>query len=67
MAEVELNTNEKSLNATKSSDNPATSENQQKLDSQQKSLHNAVFRSMKRTQDMFYHDYSNFPAPDKNA
>lgn len=66
--EVESNGTEKSLNSsTKTGDSQATPESQQKLDSQQKALHNAVFRSMKRTQDMFFHDYSTFPELDENA
>jgi hypothetical protein len=37
------------------------------LSAKEKALHNYVFRSMKRSHDMFLHDYDTFPENDEKA
>lgn len=40
---------------------------QEPLSATEKALHNYVFRSMKRSHDMFLHDYDAFPENDEKA
>lgn len=39
----------------------------QEMTPQEKALHNAVFRSMKRTRDMFFYNYEDFPQIDEKV
>lgn len=46
---------------------PTSSTTQEPLNAHQRNLHNYVFRSMKRSHDMFLHNYEVFPEIDVKA
>lgn len=45
----------------------STDDQQQQLNEKQRSLHNAVFRSMKRSHDLFLYDYEIYPENNEKA